>query len=65
MKKIAWSATADLAEQVDGEPASNGWFLWDRDHLKKYILAKSETSKFTLPGSGYYSQLKRFCQLHF
>lgn len=77
MKKNAWRAAADLAEQVDGEPAPNGFiscrvtpneseqFLWDRDHLEKYISAKSETSKLTLPGSGYYSQLERFCQLHF
>ena len=63
MKKNAWRAPADRAGQVDGEPAPNGFischvtpneseqFLWDRDHFEKYISAKSETSKLTLPGS--------------
>ena len=77
IKRNAWRAAADLAEQVDGEPTPNGFifcrvtpneneqFLWDRDNLEKYILVKSETSKLALPGSRYYSQLERFCQLHF
>lgn len=77
MKKNAWRAAADQAEQVDGQPAPNSFityrvtpneseqFLWDHDHLEKYNSAKSETSKLTLPGSGYYSRLERFCQLHF
>ena len=73
IKRNAWRSAADLAEQVDGEPAPNGFifcrvtpneneqFLWDRDNLEKYILVKSETSKLALPGSRYYSQLERFC----
>ena len=77
MKKNAWRADADLSERVDGEPAPNGvlscqvtpneneQFLWDRDYMEKYISTKSESSKLTLPGSGYYSQLERFCYLHF
>ena len=56
MKKNAWRAAADLAEQVDGEPALNGviscrvtpnkseQFLWDHDHLEKYITASSKDS---------------------
>ena len=28
-------------------------------------MPKSEKNKLTLPGSGYYCQLERFCQLHF
>lgn len=71
MKKNAWRAAANLAEQVDREPTPNGFlscrvtpneneqFLWDRDRLEKYISAKSETSKLTLPGSAYITASSR------
>ena len=77
MKKNAWRAAVDLAERVDGESAPSGFtscrvtlheseqFLWDRDYMEKYISTKSGSGKLNLPGNGYYSQIERFCELHF